>query len=273
MSIVAGHQIHKLYEEYSHVELAFNKSMIKLTGLEPKKIYLKIKGDQTSCILYTCSMKGAKVIINMNPDSFELLKRANNFVNLRLAFFKPEDKNSLVFYVPANVDGYKNFNEKHKDTYIFSLSFTQKPSDDLITILGSIIQEKEKFEKRQDKRITINSKIVQELGLTSNNITIEIEKIKRLSLLRNISATGANIILSCIPKFVMNKEIIMYLISASLKMKIEVAGKIVRYGGVQGRKDLFELGIQFDKDNIPIEYKHLINSCFDKLEDMAKNNR
>ena len=45
-------------------------------------------------------MKFARIIINLDDEAFEILKSANNFVNLRFSFFRKESRKSLfVFWV------------------------------------------------------------------------------------------------------------------------------------------------------------------------------
>jgi hypothetical protein len=263
--------ISKMYNDYADVELAFyNKSISKITGLDPKRVSIKVKGEQWNCILYTCSMKSAKVILGMDKDAFENLRDAKNYVNLNLAFFRDQDKDPVSFFIPSIVESFKGFSDKHKDTFIFNLNFTQKPSDDLIEIISDIIEEKEKFEKRKNTRINVNNKIVQDIGLTSPNVIVEIDKIKRSSILRNISTTGASLLLSCIAKFLIDKSIILYLNYPALKSVIPIIGEIIWSNVVEGRKDINEIGIEFDVDNIPMEFKHLMNAFFDKLEAMSK---
>jgi PilZ domain len=263
--------INKLYNEYSDVEIDFrDKSISKLTGLDPKKVSLKVKGEQWDCTLYSCSMKCAKVVVKMNMDGFQNLQSAKNFVNLNLGFQREQETDPVVFFIPSVIEGYKSINEKQKEAYMFNLNFIQKPSDELIEIIGELIEVKEKYEKRKNSRITINSKILKDIGLTNQNIIVEIDNIKRKGILRNISATGLSILLSCIAKFLINKQIVLYLISSKLQTVIKVHGTIVWKNDVEGRKDIYELGIKLDNDKIPLEYKHLVNLFFDIIESLIK---
>ena len=86
MATLSTHMIVQYFEKYCTREIAFNQSVIKITGLEPKKIFLKIKGNQASCVLYSCSMQNANIIANINSQMFNLFKMARNFINLRLSF-------------------------------------------------------------------------------------------------------------------------------------------------------------------------------------------
>jgi len=262
--------INKIYNDYADHELFFNKSVISVTGLQPKKVFLKVKNEQWPCILYSCSMKFARIIMNLDNDAFDALKGVNNFVNLRFAFFKPGSKNPVLFFVPANVEGYRNLSDKYKDSYLINLNFTKKPSDDLIEILGSLIEANKNFEKRGNCRITLNDRIVKDIGFSSTNIIAEIDMIKRSCILRNLSTSGAGILLHCIPKFLVDKQISLYLnISESNKI-ITLFGKINRYDKVEGRRDIYELGIKFIKEKVPIEFKKILNEYYKKLENLKR---
>ena len=94
--------------------------------------------------------------------------------------------------------------------------------------------------------------------------------IKRSCILRNISASGAGILLHCIPKFLVGKEISLYLKITEPRKTIILKGKINRFDKVEGRRDIFELGIKYDKEKIPLEYKKILNEYYKKLETMAK---
>ena len=256
--------INKIYNEYGDQELFFNKSVINVTGLEPKKVFLKVKNEQWPCVLYSCSMKFARIIMTLDPDAFDVLKNVNNFVNLRFSFFREENKKSVMFYVPANIDGYRNLNEKYKNVYLVYLNFTQKPSDDLIEILGD-------FEKRGDIRIALNDKIIKDIGFDSTNIIAEIDMIKRSCILRNLSTAGASILLQCMPKFLIGKEVALHLKKVNSNETIRLNGKLNRFDKVEGRRDIYELGISFIQKNIPLEFKKTLNEYYKKLEIMAKN--
>lgn len=273
MPNLSNQMINMFYEKYSERDVAFNHSVIKETGLEPKNVYLKVKGEQWSCIVYSCSMKSAKIIVNMNPEAFDTLNNAKKFVNLRLSFLPPDAKRSLPFFIPCHVEGYKNFNAANKETHLLSLIFTKKPSNDLIEILGNIIHEKETFNKRKDIRISLEDKIADDLGLMTNQSVVVIDKIKRPCILRNLSASGAMIILSCLPKLIMNKKVVLYILFKSMKNPIAIKGTISRDEHIEGREDIYGIGITYDQDSIPVEYRRIISSYLDKLEGIAKQNQ
>jgi len=273
MPKISSHQINEYYKNFINREIAFNKSIIRVTGLEPKKVFLKIKGEQWSCILYSCSLKNAKVITNMNNQTFQILKEAKNFINLRLSFLPYEHKNSIVFFIPSHVDGYKNFNTNNPNTYIINLSFTKKPPDDFIEIIGDVINEKNNFEKRKDFRINLEGKIIWDIGLITNKSIAVIDNIKRPCIIKNLSVSGALLMLVCNPKFILNKKIDLHMKLIKNKADISIEGIIKRSEDIEGRKDIHGIAIEYDKEKIPIEYKKMLNSYIDKLEEIAKHNK
>ncbi|MBN2547337.1 MAG: PilZ domain-containing protein [Spirochaetes bacterium] len=270
MASYAAHILNKYYTDYNNREIAFNKSTIKFTGLEPKKIFLKIAGDQWSCVLYSCSMKSAKIILKMDVKAFDQLKKAKNFVNLRLSFFTSEMKSSIVFFVPGSVKGYKNFLNQNTSTFLMTIDFTQRPPDDLIEILGKIIKEREDFEKRKDIRILLEGKITFDIGFKTNKCIAVIDNIKRPCIIKNISAGGAMIVLACNPKFILNKPIKLIFVISYLNEPLFMEGIIKRSEGIEGRKDIYSIGVEYEVEKIPIEYKKLINNYLNKLEDYAR---
>ncbi|OQB68647.1 MAG: PilZ domain protein [Spirochaetes bacterium ADurb.Bin133] len=275
MASLSTQKLNQYYDDYRKTEIAFNKSIIKALGLETRNIFLKIKGDPWPCVLYSCSMAQAKIIINLDTLGFEEIKRAKNFVNLRLAFFPSDAKSSIYFFVPSVVKGYSVFNIKSTErlSFLMTIEFTQKPPDDLIEILGKVIESNENFKKRQSLRINLDGKVVTDIGLSTNKIIAEIDNIKRACILKNISANGVMVIMSCIPKFIMKKKCYINILIQDSSEPLVIEGTVVRYEEVTDRKDIYGIGVEFVPEKVPFEYKDLINKYIDKLEEMAKHDK
>ncbi len=275
MASLSNQKLNQYYEDYRKKEIAFNKSIIKTLGLETRNISLKIKRDPWPCVLYSCSMTQARIIINLDTPGFEEIKRAKNFVNLRLAFFPADAKSSIIFFVPSIVKGYSVFNIKStaRSSFLMTIEFTQKPPDDLIEILGRIIESNENFEKRQSLRINLDGKVVTDIGLSTNKIIAEIDNIKRTCILKNISANGVMVVMSCIPKFIMNKKCYINILVQGSPTPLVIEGTVVRYEEAMNRKDIYGIGVEFLQEKVPFEYKDLINKYIDKLEGMAKQEK
>ena len=218
-----------MFEKYATKEVAFNKSIRSATGLEPKKILLKIRGDQWPCVLYSCSMTSAKIIISLDNEGFDEIKKAKNIVSLKLSFFPRNAKNPVTF-VSSLVKGYNVFKLQQGSSFLMSLEFSQKPPDDLIEIIGTLFQSIENFEKRKELRINLEQKVVSDMGLASANGIVEIDNIKRPCIIRNVSASGCAIILVCNPKFLIEKRSLISMHHIDEEEPIVVEGVIKRSG-------------------------------------------
>ena len=273
MATLPSQKLQELYEEYGSKEIAFNKSIRTATGLDTQKVCLKIGGEHLPCILYSCSMNDAKVIMPLDTEAFEMIKRARNLVNLRFAFCPKNTKAPIIFFVSSIIKGFTSFELQHESSYLVSLEFNQRPPDDLIETIGTIFQSIENFERRRELRITLDSNVVNDMEITSVNTYCVVDSIKRPCILKNLSASGCGIIMMCNPKFLINKKITIAIYLYSRKEPILLEGEIKRSEGIEGRHDLYLMGILLNSDEIPYSYKDMINSYIDHLESILKHKR
>lgn len=273
MPTLPAQKLRAFYEQYKDREIAFNRSILNITGLETRKVFIKIRGDQWPCIVYSCSMRSAKVIIKLDAEDFEAIKKAKNFVSLRLSFAPKHLKSPILFFVPSIVKGFNTFKLKRQNSFLMTLDFTQRPPDDLIEVLGKIFLSIENFEKRKELRINLDNNVIKEFGIKSTQTLTVIDNIKRPGILKNISSSGCFLVMVCNPKFIMNKKIRIIVGSNYYSGLIELEGTIVRSEDVTGRKDIFGLGIIFDKEKIPFEFKEMMNEYLDNLEEIARQKR
>jgi hypothetical protein len=269
MANLSSQKLTFYYDKYAEKEIAFTTSILKTTGLETKKVFLKIKAEHFPCILYSISMKVAKIIISLDASGFEEIKIAKNFVNLRLSFFPNEAKSPVTFFVPCIVKGYNTFNTK-STSYLMSLEFSQKPPDDLIEVLGRILELSEMFEKRKTLRINVEGKVADDLGFNSVKHMLLIDNIKRPCIIRNVSASGCLVVMSCNPKFIMNKKSLLHISLKNSTDMLVFEGMITRTEEVADRQDIYGIGIQFVEGKIPFQFKEMLNEYIDKLEELMK---
>ncbi len=259
MSILTSQQINRYYDLYKDIEVTFTKEVIETTHLLKKHIYLKCLGTQWPCIIYSTSMTGAKIIANLDASAFELIRKANNLVSLRFAFHIEDKKDKLLFFVSAKISGFNQYNKDNPSLNFVNLIYTKRPADDLIAILGQMLEININSKKRTEERITITDDTVRLLGLKTKNGRISIESIPRNCILRDLSFSGAKVIIQGIGKFLVQKECILAIIQADGEPLI-LKGKTVRNEVVEGRKDLAALAIHFFEDKLPMEYKKMINN-------------
>ncbi len=258
MALLTTQQINRYFDEYQDQEITFTKEVIRATGLMPKKVVFKCLGYQWPCIIYSTSLKGAKIIANISKESHEIIRRANNLISLRYVFSQSDSSEPLSLFVSSRVAGFNPYNKDKPNLNFVSLEFTQRPPDDLIGIIGSLLDASANSTKRKEERITVDADSMKKLGLKSKSTQITIQNIPRNCIIRDLSFSGAKVIVPGLAKYLLEKEAQLRLDTVDGKA-IEIHGKTIRHEPVEGRKDLAALAIQFHEDQVPMEYKIMIN--------------
>ncbi len=266
MSIITSQQILHYYETYGKIEVTFTKEVIQATQLIPRNVFLKCLGFQYPCILYSSSMVGAKILLNISPSLQQALRKANNVVYLRYCFQKNQKGDPLTFFVPAKVAGSSPYDKNGGNLYFFSLTFTQKPADTLIEILGTLLDATLTSQKRKEERILITTETLKKLGISNKELAILIQGVPRKGILRDLSFGGAKVILLGLAKFIMNKEAVLRLEIEEPRQIIEIPGTIIRHEPVEGRRDISAFAIKFHEGKVPITYKLLLSDYLKQQE-------
>ncbi len=260
MALVTSQQISKFYEIFKSIEVAFTKQVIGATGLQTKQVYLKCINSQWPCVIYSSSMVGAKVVVNLGENHFEQIRKANNLVSLRFSFALPDKVDPIFFFVTAKVASYNPYNQNNKKLFFLNLNYTQRPADDLIEILGLLLEANINSKKRGEERILITADSIRKLGIDSKDIQVQIEGVPRKGILRDLSFSGAKVIILGLAKYLREKTVELKLLVEEQKKVIPLKGKVVRVDPVEGRKDLAAIAVKFDEESVPMDYKLLINS-------------
>ncbi len=263
MSVTTSQQINTYYNLFKEVEVTFNKQVINVLGLLPKQVSLKCGGESYPCIIYSTSMVGANVIANLEPGVFKILREAKSAVSLRYSFKISYKPYPISFYVSSKITGHSPYGDpgdKEKSNLNFiSLTYTKKPPDNLIEMLGELLEANANAQKRKDVRIIITPRSMKALALDSRETTVEIESVPRKCIIRDICFSGAKVLLVGVAKFLLNKPAVIYMSFDDQHNKVKLPGKIIRFEDVEGRKDITALAIQFEEANLPIAYKMYIN--------------
>jgi hypothetical protein len=234
--------------------------MIQATGLLANQICLKCGGDMWPCVIFSSSFQSAKVVSNTKTGLLAKLKAANNAVSLKFSFKAHENKSGpLTFFVNARAAGY-NFYGNSEDVAIFTLQFAQRPPDDLIEINGKILDASVNSSKRIDERIIITPDSIRKLSITAKENDIIIQGVPRHCILRDVSFSGAKLIMMGVAKFLIDKDVVLKINFDDPAQTYSIKGKIIRTEAVDGRKELVALAINFDASVIPIAYKIRINN-------------
>jgi len=269
VGVLTGQKINEYYERYKAIDVTFSKELIQVTGLVTNQVYLKCVGDFWPCVVFSTSFQGAKLAVNLRSGILQKLEKANNVVSLRYCFKRAEKGNPVTFFVNARSVGYSAYG-KTNDVALFTLQFTQRPPDDLIEIMGRILDANVNSVKRKDERILITPESVRKLNIASKETAAFIQGVPRRCILRDISFSGAKIIMMGVAKFLVDKEASLRLDFEDPRESFLVKGKFVRSEAVEARKELIALAIFFDESVVPMGYKVRLN---DYLSQFRVENR
>lgn len=259
MSVTTSHHISRYYDYFRDKEIVFTKANLKSLRMDPRQIYLKCNGGQWPCIINSSSLQQAKVIIGTSSGAYAAIsKNKNSPVSLRYCFFDNNNE-PIQFFVTCGVLEIKSY-QGSSDLAIVTLTFSQRPPDDLILKIGEFIEVNQNFQNRKEERIGINKNSLRELGIPKEESYVFVSGVPRKCILKDISFGGARIMLVGIPKFLEDKAIDLRLFFADTNEKIALKGTVKNADFFPGRKDISIVHIEFDIDEIPMTYKFHINS-------------
>jgi hypothetical protein len=258
MGVLTSQKITVYYERFKSIDVTFTKEIIQVTGLLTQQVHLKCVSDFWPCVIYSASFQGAKVVANVKSGLVEKLQQANNYASLRFCFKSQGKGNPVTFFVAARVLGFSPYGGS-KDVAMFTLQFTQRPPDDLIEIMGRVLDANVNSAKRREERILITTESQRKLSVLSKESAVFIQGVPRRCILRDLSFSGAKLIMMGVAKFLVDREASLRLDFDEPRESFLIKGKFVRAENVEGRKELIALAIQFDETTVPMGYKIRIN--------------
>jgi hypothetical protein len=259
MSIVTTQQLARYYEQYRTTEVTFNKQVATATGLVAKNVYLKIKDRQLSCIVFSSSMAGARVIASISPSITAGIKAVNNRISLRWCFKLADKVEPITFFVPCHPTGFAHYAVQDPDVQIVALEFSQRPPDDLIQILGMLLEANTNATRRKDERIILTPETMKKMGLESREAALLVEGASYKCALRDVSFSGAKILAAGSAEAFADRKIALRIMRGDPSLDILLQGVVRRAEEVGGHKDILAIGIEFQGD-ISMTYKLLISS-------------
>lgn len=268
MGITTSQQIARYFNLYQGTEMTFTKEIIAASGLVPRQCFLKCLGEQWGCVIYSSSFQGAKIIANVKGSFYEKLKKANNLVSLRFCFKIPDKADPRTFFVAAKITGFSPY-PANPELNFLTLAFPQRPPDDLIEIMGRLVEASINSAKRRDERIELTVDAMRKLGIASKETAIFIQGVPRRCILRDISFSGVKAIIVGLAKFLIDKEAVVRVTLEDPNESVDVKGKVIRFELVEGRKDLAALAIAFDEHSVPMRLKMRINDYLSQFRKLA----
>ena len=261
MGNLTAQAIAAYYERFKTIEVAFTKDMVQTTGLVTEQIHLKCGSDFWPCIFYATSFQGAKVAVNIKSGLPGKLQKVNNAVSLRLCFKTSEKGNPITFFIAGRVTGMIPYKDS-EEVSLFTIQFTQRPPDDLIEIIGRILDANINSSKRKDDKIVLTADSQRKLKLLSKEAATFIQAVPRRCLLRELSFSNAKLIMMGVAKFLIDKDTALRLDFEDPRESFLIKGKFTNPQEVEGKKEMVAFTMAFDEAQIPMGYKIRINDYF-----------
>ncbi len=269
MGYATSQQLARYHQLYQNIEVTFTKEVIRTTGLIPQQVFLKSLGGQWPCVINSTSLVGAKVIAGIKSGIYEKIQQGASSVSLRFCFMNPEKNEPFSFFVSAKVAGMAPYGGS-PDLILIGLTFTQRAPDDLIERLGTLLEANVNSTKRREERILITPDSLRKLGISQKETLVFIQGIPRRCILRDLSFSGAKVIMVGIAAFLTNKEVVLRIDLEEPRNAVGLKGTIVRTEDVEGRRDLVALAIQYHEADVPMPYKMHINNYISQQRKTAE---
>lgn len=258
MGILTSQKITAYYERYKAIDVTFTKEIIQVTGMITQQVLLKCGGDFWPCVVYSSSFQGAKVVANIKSGIIQKLQAANNAASLRLCFRSLETGAPVSFLVAVRVVGYAPYGES-KEMSVFTLQYTQRPPDDLIAIIGRLLDANINSSKRRGDRIILSADALRKLKLLPKESAVFIEGVPRHCILRDLSFSGSKLIMMGVSTSLVDQEGALRINFDDPRESYLARGKFIRAESVEGRKDLVALAMAFEETQLPMGFKLRIN--------------
>jgi len=269
MALITSQKISEYYERFKAIDVTFTKEIIAVTGLIPNQVYLKCVGDFWPCVIISSSFQGAKIVANIKSGILQKLEKANNMVSIRFCFKIADKANPVPFFINTRSLGYTSY-AGSQDVALFSLQFTQRAPDDLIEIIGRILEANINSAKRREERILITPETTRKLNIISKESAIFIQGVPRYCILRDISFSGAKLIMMGVAKFLVDRDAAIRIDFDDPRESFLLKGKFVRSEAVEGRKDLIALAVLFNENAVPMGYKVRVNNYLSQIRTDGK---
>jgi len=261
MPVTTTQQLSNYYNEFSETEVTFTKEVIAATRLTPGGVHLKCLGDQWPCVIYSSSMKSAKIIANLQPSLNETLRQANNVVSLRYSFSESDKAQPIAFFVKGKTTGFSPYGKEKPNLYLATILFSQRPPDDLIFVLGRLLEAKRNSKRRSEWRVPITPASVKTLGIVPEKSSAVVGDVEKRAILRDVSFSGCKAIVASEPQDLKGQQDTLHLFFLDPAEEFAIPAQSRRCDPVEGHQGISVIGFEFITDKIPMGYKLRINGA------------
>jgi hypothetical protein len=253
MGTLPRQKILDFHDSFKAIPVTFNKEVIQVTGLQAKQIVLKCASDFFPCVVYSTSFAEAKIVANNKTGLFEKLKETNNTTSIKFSFRLPVSGEQVSFLVTARVSASSPYGDS-PDMTMFTLQYAQRPPDDLIEIMGRVIEATMNFSKRKDERINITPEALRKLHVATKDVGVTIQGVPRRCILRDISFGNARLVMVGVSKFLIDKPVGIKFDFNEPEESYSMSGKFTSAEAVVDHKDMVVVNMVYDEP-IPLMYK------------------
>lgn len=264
MSIATSQQLQNYYDHYRDTEVTYSKEILKTLSLDPRQIYLKCNGSQWPCIINSTSFQYARIIIGNKGGAYaQISKESVPPISLRFCFIG-NDNQPIFFFISGRVtDVTKYMNST--ELVVVTIAFTQRPPDDFIEKIGTLLEANANAIRRKEERIVIDEDSKRKLFLEKDETIVFIQNVPRRCVLRDISFSGAKVVMMGISKFVQEKETILRIHFEEPDEIFNIIGTVVSTNTIEGRRDIIFVSIKFNEPTVPLSYKIRINNYLNAI--------
>jgi hypothetical protein len=257
--VITSQQLRRYYEDFGDQEVTFTREVGRILRLQPKQVFLKCQTDTLPCLIYASSMRGAKVVANLRPEAHRQLEESSGNLALRFCFAR-EGGSSLAFSVASRIAALTAYNRNTPELYLLSLEYTNRPPDDLIEMLGGLLEAACNASRRAEERVEVGPATLKLLGLESREAPLFVDGVEGRCLLRDLSFGGAKVLVHGQAQAYLDKPVLLRLSFAEAGGEVTLAGRVLRWEGMANREDIGAVAIRFE-DSVPIQYKVAVNAA------------
>jgi hypothetical protein len=266
MPSLTSYTINNYYEHFRNIEITFTKKISEMVKIISEDVFIKCGNSTFPCIVNSSSMIGAQIIIHAPSSFFEILRKNNQKVFLRFAFKRAEQGTPLTFFIQSKVEGFTALPQK-QNLYFFRLSYSTRPPDDLIAILGVLIEEaSSNIAKRKEERILATPEALKALKIKDSRNALLLQNGKLMSLLRDISSSGAKVVVAGKAEAFLNKPVTLCIQFDGENDTCNLTGVIKRVDEIKERADFIALGIEFSESSSLKGFKRIVENYLKKTE-------
>jgi hypothetical protein len=258
--VITSQQLLRYYEEFGGEEVTFTREVSRILRLLPKQVFLKCQAETLPCLIYSSSLRGAKVVANLRVETQRLLAEYSGSLSLRFCFGREGGAIPLTFFVSARLAAQTVYNRETPDLYFLSLEYTHRPPDDLIEILGQLQEAGRNARKRAEERVEVNPASMKQLGLESREAVLFVGGMEGRCLLRDLSFSGAKVLVHGQAQAFLEKPVLLRLPFADRGAAVTLAGRVLRWEGMANREDIGAIAILFAPESVSMPYKLAINA-------------